>query len=198
MPEMDGYAATAEVRRRERAQGAAARRTPIVAMTAHALEGDAEKCLAAGMDDYIPKPVTVQRLEAVVGRWSPQTGPGAPEEAVDGSILALLRDLQREGQPDILAEVIAVYLRDTPRRLTALHEGVACADAEAVRRAAHSLKGSSGQIGAVQVARLCADLEYQVGTTDWMGATETLRHLDEAFGRVRAHLQALAAGGSDS
>jgi HPt (histidine-containing phosphotransfer) domain-containing protein len=67
-----------------------------------------------------------------------------------------------------------------------------------VRREAHGLKGSSGQIGAVQVARLCADLEYQAGTTDWMGATETLHRLDEAFGPVRAHLLALAGGGDES
>src|SRR5205085_6177582 len=113
MPEMDGYAATAAIRRRERAQGTAARRTPIIAMTAHALEGDAEKCLVAGMDDYIPKPVTVQRLEAVLTHWCSQTGPGAPEEAVDARALAALRDLQDEGRPDLLAELIAVYLRDT-------------------------------------------------------------------------------------
>src|SRR5205085_9722205 len=183
MPEMDGYAATTEIRRREREQGVAARRTPIVAMTANALKGDAEKCLAAGMDDYIPKPVTVQRLEAVLTRWRPQTGPGAPEEAVDGNVLAALRDLQGAGRPDILAELLAVYLRDTPPRLAALHEAVARADAEALRRAAHSLKGSSSQIGAVQVARLCADIEEQASTTDLRGVAETLRRLDEAFGR---------------
>jgi CheY-like chemotaxis protein len=198
MPEMDGYAATAEIRLHERAQGAASRRTPIIAMTANALEGDAEKCLAAGMDDYIPKPVTVQRLAAVLARWSPQTGPGAPEEAVDASTLALLRDLQREGQPDLLAELIAIYLRDTPPRLAALYEAVARADAEAVGREAHGLKGSNGQIGAVQVARLCAELEEQARAADLTGASETLRRLDAAFGRVRARLRALVGCGNDS
>jgi CheY-like chemotaxis protein len=198
MPEMDGYAAAAEIRRREREQGVGARRTPIVAMTANALKGDAEKCLAAGMDDYLPKPVTAQRLAAVLARWRPRTGPGAPDEAVDACALAALRDLQGAGRPDLLAELIAVYLRDTPPRLAALHEAVARADVEALRRAAHGLKGSSSQIGAVQMARLCAELEGHVRTADLTGAAETLRRLDEAFGRVRADLQALAAGRSDS
>ena len=166
--------------------------------TVNALKGDAEKCLAVGMDDYIPKPVTAQRLEAILTRWSPQTGPGAPEEAVDGNALAALRDLQDEGRPDLLAEVIAVYLRDTPPRLAALHEAVARTDAAALRREAHGLKGSSSQIGAVKMARLCTELEEQAGTTDLMGAPQTLRRLDEAFGRVRAHLQALAGGGNES
>jgi HPt (histidine-containing phosphotransfer) domain-containing protein len=167
-------------------------------MTASALKGDAEICLAAGMDDYIPKPVTVQHLEAVLARWNPQTGPGAPDEAVDASTLATLRDLQGEGRPDILAELIAIYLRDTPPRLAALHEAVARADAGALRREAHGLKGSSGHIGAVELARLCADLEDQAGATDLRGVAETLRRLDEAFARVRAHLLALAGGRSDS
>jgi CheY-like chemotaxis protein len=193
MPQMDGYAATAEIRQRERAQGVAARRTPIIAMTANALKGDAEKCLAAGMDDYLPKPVTVQRLAAVLARWHPPTGPGAPDEAVDARALAALRDLQGAGRPDLLAELIAVYLRDSPPRLAALHEAVRHADAEALQREAHRLKGSSSQIGAVQVARLCAELEGHVRTADLTRAAETLGRLDAAFGRVRAHLQALAS-----
>jgi CheY-like chemotaxis protein len=198
MPEMDGYAATTEIRQRERAQGTTARRTPIIAMTAHALEGDAEKCLAAGMDDYISKPVTVQRLAAVLARWRPPTGPGAPDEVMDASALAALQDLQGAGRPDLLAEVLAVYLRDTPPRLAALHEALAHKDAEALQRAAHRLKGSSSQIGAVQIVRLCTDLEHQARIADLTGAPETLRRLDEAFDRLRAHLQALASERSAS
>jgi CheY-like chemotaxis protein len=198
MPEMDGYAATAEIRRREREQGGAARHTPIIAMTANALEGEAEKCLAAGMDDYIPKPVTVQRLEAVLTRRRAQAEPGVAQEAVDTSTLAALRDLHGAGQPDILAELIAVYLRDTPSRLATLHEALAHADAGSLRGAAHSLKGSSSQIGAAQMAQLCADLEEQARAADLAGAAQTLRRLDAAFGRVHAHLQALAGERSDS
>jgi HPt (histidine-containing phosphotransfer) domain-containing protein len=167
-------------------------------MTAHALEGDAEKCLAAGMDDYIPKPVTAHHLETVLTRWSAQAEPGAPQDAVEAGTLAALRDLQGEGQPDILAEVIAVYLHDTPSRLAALHEAVTRADAGALRGAAHSLKGSSSQIGAVQMAQLCADLEEQARAADLADAAQTLRRLDAAFGRVQAHLQPVAGERSDA
>jgi len=122
----------------------------------------------------------------------------APQEAVDARTLAALRDLQGEGQPDILAELIAVYLHDTPPRLAALHETLVHADAAALQREAHGLKGSSSQIGAVQMACLCADLEDQAAATDLTGAAETVRRLDDAFGPVRAHLLAVAGGRSDS
>jgi HPt (histidine-containing phosphotransfer) domain-containing protein len=140
--------------------------------------------------------VTAQRLAAILARWRPQTGPGTPDEAVDARALAALRDLQGAGRPDLLAELIAVYLRATPPRLAALHEAVARADAEALRR--RGLKGSSSQIGAVQMARLCTELEGHVRTADLTGAPETLRGLDEAFESVRVHLQALAGERSDS
>jgi HPt (histidine-containing phosphotransfer) domain-containing protein len=79
-----------------------------------------------------------------------------------------------------------------------LHQAVTRADAEAVRREAHDLNGSSSQVGAVQVARLCTELEDQAATTDLRGAAEALRRLDEAFDRVRVHLQALTGGGNES
>src|SRR5207244_2283226 len=83
--------------------------------------------------------VGARHVVACLARWSAQAEPGPPEEAVDARTLAALRDLQGEGQPDILAELIPIYLRETPLRLAALHEALARADAGALRREAHSL-----------------------------------------------------------
>src|SRR3989440_11855731 len=102
----------------------------------------------------------------------------APQEAVDARTLAALRDLQGEGQPDILAELIAVYLHDPPPRLAALHETLGHAGAAALQREAHGLKGSSSQIGAGQIERLGADLEDDAAAPDLPGAAETGRRLD--------------------
>jgi len=118
MPEMDGYEATAEIRRLEEGHD---RRTPVIAMTANALQGDREEALRAGMDDYVPKPVKPAKLEAVLARWvsfeepreslkasaDARTGNGpvgrdTGEEILNRSALAALRELQKEGEPDIL------------------------------------------------------------------------------------------------
>jgi CheY-like chemotaxis protein len=121
MPEMDGFAASTEIRRRE----GTARHTPIIAMTANAMQGDRERCLAAGMDDFVSKPVRVDKLEAALRRWIsdpraakrlPPAGreqpapPGlAADAAVDPAALAGLRALQQPGQPDILGRVIRIF-----------------------------------------------------------------------------------------
>jgi CheY-like chemotaxis protein len=207
MPEMDGYAATAEIRRREQAGGA--RHTPIIAMTANAMAGDDQACLAAGMDAYIPKPVTRAQLDAVLARWHKAATPEAPpsvaltgapgdDDVLDSGALTALRDLQDEGEPAVLAAVIADYLRDTPPRLAALHEALARADAEAVRREAHGIKGSSGYLGAVEMTRLCTELEEQARAGDLTQAPELVHAIAAAFERVHAHLGALAGAGDGS
>jgi len=200
MPEMDSYAATAEIRRREAAGGVAAPRTPIIAITTNALAGDAETCLAAGMDDYIPKPVDPAHLDAVLARWTLRADaagsgcsiePAGAGEIVDAAILASLRGLQDEGQPDLLVELIDMYLRDTPPRLIALREASVRSDGLALRRESHSLKGSSGAIGAVEMARLCARLEEHAASPALEGVAETVQSLEGAFDRARIRLHAV-------
>ncbi|MDQ3636375.1 MAG: PAS domain S-box protein, partial [Actinomycetota bacterium] len=146
MPEMNGYEATAEIRRREEGQG---RRTSIIAMTANAMQGDREKALEAEMDDHVPKPVKLEDLDAVLRHWVlergepeereatvPETGEGPvegdPEAFLDRSVLAGLRGLREEGEPDILGELIGLFLTDAPPRLVALREAAEAGDARSV------------------------------------------------------------------
>jgi CheY-like chemotaxis protein/HPt (histidine-containing phosphotransfer) domain-containing protein len=211
MPEMDGYEATAAIRRRE-GDDPKARYTPIIAMTANALEGDRERCLAAGMDDHLPKPVTTEKLVAVLQRWIPRDGPAAPgsegeasragvpddrAESLDATVLAGLRGLQQPGAPDLLSQLIELFLGDAAPRLAGLAQAVAQGDARALERQAHTLKGSSANIGARRLARLCEDLEL-LGRSGELGrAPGLLTQLEAEFDRVRAALRAEMAKVAD-
>jgi two-component system sensor histidine kinase/response regulator len=199
MPEMDGYEATAAIRERE---GAAARRTPIIAMTANAMEGDREKALEAGMDDYVPKPVKPQELEAVLGRWVSKadedkasvfeggvgsaTREDSGEDPLDRSVLAGLRELQVEGEPDLLKELIELYLADVPPQLVALRKAVEAGDAHSVERIAHTLKGSAANMGAVRMRALCTVLQEMGRSEELSAAPGLMSRLEEELGRVRA------------
>ncbi len=134
MPEMDGYEATAEIRWREGEE--ADRRTPIIAMTANAMQGDREKALAAGMDDYVSKPVDPGELDAALARWIPRTdeGASAPEEATDDAATSpggatdpldrsALEGLRELGGTELLAELTGLFLEDVPPQLEALGGG---------------------------------------------------------------------------
>ncbi len=207
MPEMDGYEATAEIRRRQEGQG---QHTPIIAMTANAMQGDREKALEAGMDDYVPKPVTARELETVLERWISQQASSKPdtgarkahadatalnEEAasLDESVLAALRELQEEGEPDILEELIELFLEDAPSQIAALGESVEAGNAHAVERIAHTLKGSSGNMGAARMTAICSELEDVGASSALYRAPELVKRLEEEFERVRATLKAKIA-----
>jgi signal transduction histidine kinase/DNA-binding response OmpR family regulator len=197
MPEMGGYEATAEIRWREEGRG---RRTPIIAMTANAMQGDREKALEAGMDDYVPKPVKVEELAAVLKRWAPEErepeeearvpaaddGSATPNGSVDYSKLEGLRELQEEGEPDILEELIELFLTDVPSQLVGLREAGQSGDAHSVERIAHTLKGSCGNMGAVGMEAICAEVEEMGRSEDLVTMPGPISRLEEEFGRVRA------------
>lgn len=193
MPEMDGYEASRETRRRE----ASAHHTPIIAMTASAMQGDRERCLEAGMDDYIAKPVRLDQLEAALRRWvAPRAGertsddepPDAsgqrePREGVlDEAALAGLA-------PDLVAELIPLFLEEAPQGLAALREATGQRDMEALRSTAHRLKGATGSVGALELAGLCAQLEACGQAGDAAAADGLIPALEPTFERTRAALE---------
>lgn len=175
MPEMDGFEATRVIRRQEQGSD---RRIPIVALTAHALQGDRELCLAAGMDDYLSKPFTIEQLRTVIHRWLPAfsqptqvDSPLAPialsptpalqtdESPVDPKSWDSITSLQRPGQPDLLAKVIGLYLKDSQGLVDKILAATQGMDFAALRDTAHSLKSRSATLGAWHVADLCKQLE---------------------------------------
>ena len=173
MPEMDGLAASRAIC----ARWAASERPRIIAMTAEAMQGDRDKCLAAGMDDYIVKPVTLDRLAAALAKCRPLAAATAPEAAaapplekqrittgtaLDCDVLDQLReDL---GGTAALREVIRSFLDQTPSVLSALRDAAARADVPSIRRAAHMIKGTSSILGARELSEQCAEIE-RVGQT---------------------------------
>jgi len=193
MPVMDGFAATALIREREGKD----RHTPIIAMTASAMVGDREKCLAAGMDDYVSKPIHPEVLDQVLRRWlrkpaiAPSElapvappGPGAASP-IDEAVIETLLSIDEDGA--LLVEVIDTFLRIAPKRLESLREA---SDPRSLEHAAHSFLGSCANLGARRMADLCARLEHlgRAGSTE--GAADLVVLLEEEHGLVRTALEA--------
>ena len=183
MPEMDGYETTAEIRRIEAADEG--HRLPIIAMTANAMQGDMQKTIEAGMDDYVSKPVRPENLGAVLKRWVPAPSiPASNEDALDRDVIAGLRELQGDDETDIVSELAGMFLDDARTGIQSLEEAVEKGDAPAVERMAHMLKGSSGNMGARRMSRLCGRLEVAGASGDLSRAPQLLGALEAEFGRV--------------
>lgn len=209
MPEMDGFVATREIRKRE----GKAQHTIIIAMTANALEGDREKCLASGMDDYLSKPVKAKILGQKLQHWiAPgnyaqsiplkieKSAPVQQEKdrcaVLDFAVLSDLKDLQQPGRPDFVTELIDLYLSDSVTRLEALTAALAASDVAEVRCIAHLMRGSSSNMGAVRMALLYGDLELNTLQDEWTNSAqqELMEELKHEFVAVDNALRAERIG----
>jgi two-component system sensor histidine kinase/response regulator len=168
-------------------------------MTAAAVEGDRERCIAAGMDDYIPKPIDPGSVDAALVRWAGD-GPTSGEQerrrnadesdgVIDHARLDLLRSM---GPADgsLLAKAVQAFLDEAPAYMAALQQATDDEDSEALRRAAHRLKGAAANVGATTTASLCAELESLAVAGDLGRAPEMVRavegQLDDAGTALRA------------
>ncbi len=195
MPELDGYEVASKFREHQGAQGAPPpRRCYVIALTAHALEGDREKCLAAGMDDYLTKPVQMGNLDAALeraGKWLAQTGindGGQRPPGMAPSPLSGLAALSDSDHPESICELFDVFLQDGQSRLQQLAKSMGPADAKVFINSAHSFKGSSSNIGALQLAAFCAQLEKQAKAGQWDLTGPTLEQVEKEFSLVAALL----------
>ena len=161
MPVMDGLTATAELRRREQNAGGA--RLPIIALTANTMEGDRERCLAAGMDDFLSKPFSQQQLAALLKRWLalhvlPESDrrEGARLPLIDP---AVLRNIAALARPGLLDSMIELYMQHSPPLITAIELAAASAEPEALQVALHTFKSSTANLGGLRLATLTKECE---------------------------------------
>ncbi|MBL8428993.1 MAG: response regulator [Dechloromonas sp.] len=208
MPNLDGFAATEAFRRREAAGGL---RLPVIALTANAMKGDRERCIAAGMDDYLAKPYTGDALFAVLAHWLPaerrksvETVAPSPRERyenqgsdaspLDPKALEKIRALFPENPEALTRQVLAAYLNAAEREWALFDQGLSDGDASLLARAAHALKSSSFNVGANGLAERCGEIE-QLGRGGQMRQLLTrVDGLRAEWRRVEAALKALLAG----
>jgi len=210
LPDMDGNAVTGRMRERERERGLP--RVPIVALTANAMRGDRQACLAAGMDDYLSKPILLDDLRTIVNRWLDEACRGPGEAGRDGAAVGdgashpspeishgpgldpASLDALRESfasSPDGIGEIIGSYLESVDRLCAQIAQAIAEDDGAAMARAGHSLKSNSATVGALELAGVAAEIEKIGRAGGTVGAAPLHGRLQAAFRSVRPELMAL-------
>ncbi|HEX8196386.1 MAG TPA: response regulator [Pyrinomonadaceae bacterium] len=206
MPEMDGYAATTEIRKRE----ANKKRTPVIAITANALKGEREKCLAAGMDDYLPKPFNKEELSVVIKRWlttDSTISANSSQQLLHQSITPIeysakesptndkfqttlmevksrLAVLEAEVGDEMIETIISIFLEDAQERLQNLRHLTEHPEPKELEHQAHALRGSCSNIGANEMASLCEQIEEQAETNQLANLEFLMGELEDAFSRL--------------
>jgi signal transduction histidine kinase/DNA-binding response OmpR family regulator len=193
MPEMEGYEATSAIREREKTTGD---HLPIIAMTAHAMKGDRERCLASGMDGYVSKPLQVEDLfaaiEAVVQAHAAGPSPELPQDVLNKDTLLASVD----GDVELLGEMAAIFLDECPKRLSDIRHAVASSDARALQRTAHTLKGSVANFTAHTATQAAMRLEMMGRDGDLTESEPALIELEGEIERLKPALEALTKVGS--
>ncbi|HEX7523001.1 MAG TPA: response regulator [Candidatus Deferrimicrobium sp.] len=211
MPVMDGYAATRALRVREKKTGG--KHLIVVALTANAMQGDRDICLAAGMDDYLSKPFTIRKLGETVSKWisAERKDSGVPVEAqaelavpakppispIDQTVLDGIRELEGDGNKGFLERVINLYLSGASRLVEGVLSAAETGDAESLLRAAHTLKSSSANVGATGLSDLCRKIEEKARRGEPVVAGDPLlSKFEREFRSVREALAAILEGTS--
>ncbi|MBA3502091.1 MAG: response regulator, partial [Deltaproteobacteria bacterium] len=196
MPRMDGFEATLKLRRWEANTN---HRIRVIAMTANAMRGDRERCLAVGMDDYLSKPLKMEDLEAALMLAGPQP-PEIPADAEPGDVrvhqllhvaqLEIIRSLQEDGQPDLIAELATIYAEQATNCLDELSTALATGDATTIARVAHGLKGVSANLGARRVVTLCGGIEERAQAGVLEGLDMLFAHLGDEVAKAQRAIAA--------
>jgi CheY-like chemotaxis protein len=190
MPEMDGLAATAAIREGENNRGT---HLPIFAMTAHAMKGDRERCLAAGMDGYITKPVRFSDIEQTLAGVAKT--PASPVQKAKAEAASWNRSEALDrigGDEELLRDLCHIFLEESPKLLEKLRQAIAAGDVDGVMHAAHSLKGEAGYLGADGTSQAARQLEQMGHNKDLSQARPTLAVLEREIASLHLDLQVLA------
>lgn len=203
MPVLDGFEAARTIRRMERDRGVTRlQRTPMIALTANAMEGDRERCLAAGFDDYLAKPFREFELEALLETWArrPMQGsatmtqpsakepgaehggePAARPALLDRSVLAKLDELRRPGSESLAVKTLKLFAESGARLVNDMRTGASHNDQDAIRRAAHTMKSSSAIVGALALAQAARTLEMRASTGQLTDCPAAVNEIAELF-----------------
>jgi CheY-like chemotaxis protein/nitrogen-specific signal transduction histidine kinase/HPt (histidine-containing phosphotransfer) domain-containing protein len=202
MPEMDGLAAARLIR--NPASAVRDHHVPIIAMTAHAMRGDRENCLAAGMNDYLPKPVTPRNLADILEKWlpageEPGSGPAAEAPAKPAPVRDVLPDrsvfdgegmmARLMGDEELARSLIDLFLSDTPKQIDMLTGDLETGDPRLVGRRLHTIKGSSANVGARALQETATALESLANEGDLAAVSARLTELQSQFRRLKAEME---------